>query len=158
MASEGAGLGRHDLSPHGSSAILLPLTPHAPGLARRTIEERLADALAPDVLYDAELLVSELVTNSLQHAHLHRGDSIELGIRVDPEEHVARIEVSNRGSGFEQQLVPAAPSAVGGRGLQLVDQIASSCGVSQDPGTVVWSELNTHNHRQKRGPPSPPSF
>src|SRR6266496_1221561 len=155
MAWEGADLGRRDVSARGSNTILLPLTPHAPELARRAIEEHLADVLAPDVLYDAELLVSELVTNSLQHAHLHSGDSIELVMRLDPDEPVARVEVSNRGKGFEQHPAPAAPSAVGGRGLQLVDQIASRWGVIQDRGTVVWFELITRNHRQKRGPPSP---
>lgn len=85
----------------GEIQIRLPPSSEAPRLARRAVEERLADAVAAPVLDDAKLLLSEIVTNSVQHAKLEPDGWIELTLRVDGASGVVRVEVSDPGVGFE---------------------------------------------------------
>jgi two-component sensor histidine kinase len=112
-------------------------------MARRAIQEKLGDDLEPATLYDALLMVSELVTNSMQHARLDSGDTIELSIRLNVSSGVARVEVSDPGPGFEAHVSRARLSSSGGRGLSLVAQLAVRWGVKTNGTTVVWFELPT---------------
>ncbi len=95
----------------------------------------------PAAIYDAQLLVSELVTNSLHHADLGPDASIRVAIELDDRSGVVRVEVSDPGPGFAQDPSAAELSAVGGRGLHLVQQIARRWGVTRRGATVVWFEL-----------------
>jgi serine phosphatase RsbU (regulator of sigma subunit)/anti-sigma regulatory factor (Ser/Thr protein kinase) len=111
--------------------------------ARNALEE-LRFRVSKDVLDDARLLVSELVTNSVRHAGLTRGDHVALRVDLEPE-HV-RIEVADPGAGFE--LADARAYAAereglpGGWGLRLVEEVADRWGVERDdPGARVWFEL-----------------
>jgi len=95
---------------------------------------------APDEAVDrVELLVSELVTNSIVHGELRADDSVELNIRLRPE--VARVEVSDPGSHFE----PGSGPTPGGRsryGLYLVERMADRWGMRElDRGKVLWFEV-----------------
>ncbi len=76
--------------------------PDSPAAARRALGD-LADHLPPRRLQDAQLLVSELVTNAIRHAGLHDGDTITLS--VEASDRALRIEVSDPGPGF----APAEP-------------------------------------------------
>src|SRR4051812_22421242 len=49
-------------------AVGLPCDARAPGAARIVVAQRLHDRVAADVLQRAQLLVSELVTNSVRHS------------------------------------------------------------------------------------------
>lgn len=111
----------------------LPRDERAPAAARRALDE-LCPPLDPLRREDARLLVSELVTNSVTHGH---GDSVV--ILIDAElPGVLRCEVIDDGGGF----VPRARGerTVGGWGLDLVEQLASSWGV-REGSTHVWFEL-----------------
>ncbi|HEX3975252.1 MAG TPA: ATP-binding protein [Solirubrobacteraceae bacterium] len=106
---------------------------HAPAAARHAMRESCA-GYSPDTTDTARLLVSELVTNSVQHGE---GDTVTLLIdsrRPD----VLRCGVIDGGSGF----VPVAPAdrAAGGWGLRLVERLSSVWGVREDP-THVWFDL-----------------
>lgn len=83
---------------------------------------------------DLRLLISELVTNSVRHGD---GDSVVVLLDADVPG-TLRCEVIDDGTGF----VPRArqPDAIGGRGLDLVEQLASSWGV-REGSTHVWFEL-----------------
>ncbi len=76
--------------------------PDSPAAARRALGD-LADHLPRRRLQDAELLVSELVTNAIRHAGLDDGDTITLS--VEASDRALRIEVSDPGPGF----APAEP-------------------------------------------------
>ena len=110
-------------------------------MARRAVEQCLGEAARPADIYLAQLLVSELVTNSLHHGNLSPDDSIELSVEVDGDSGVVKVEVSDPGPGFAPDPAAAELSAVGGRGLHLVQQVARRWGVKRGRATVVWFEL-----------------
>jgi len=117
----------------------------AAGVARHTVAG-LAPFLDPGVAENAELLVSELVTNSVRHAGLPSEASIEFSVRASPE--VLMVEVADGGQGFDH-AAPHRPRAVAGSasasgwGLFLVDRIADRWGAVQSNGeTRVWFELS----------------
>src|SRR5207248_4099883 len=122
----------------------LPASPLAAGAARRAVAG-LAPFLDPGVAENAELLVSELVTNSIRHAGLPAEASIEFTVRASPD--ALMVEVADAGHGFDEGA-PARPRVVAGSacasgwGLFLVDRIADRWGAVQVEGeTRVWFEL-----------------
>lgn len=112
-----------------------PRDEHAPASARRAVDD-LHGVLDDGALEDARLLISELVTNSVQHGN---GDNVVVVIDSGLPD-TLRCEVIDDGGGF----VPRARQerAVGGWGLELVEQIASSWGV-REGSTHVWFDLPT---------------
>jgi PAS domain S-box-containing protein len=114
-----------------SSTTLAPV-PQSAGAARRFVAQLLAgrDPMVVDV---ATLLVSEVVTNALLHAHTD--------IEVRCRRFGGGIHVSVRDS---NPLMPArrvyAEDASTGRGLGLVEALATTYGVLAVPGDgkVVW--------------------
>ena len=107
-------------------------------MGRRELEQlqRYADRAVVD---EIQLLVSELVTNSLKHAGLRPEDSIE--VRVDVHPRAIRVTVGDPGPGFQSALL--SPGANGsGWGLLLVERIADGWGVNRTGnGTEVWFEV-----------------
>ena len=106
----------------------------------------LAPYLDPDVAENAELLVSELVTNSVRHAGLPEEATIEFSVRASAE--VLMVEVADAGQGFDHTTTPRPRAVAGmaeasGWGLFLVDRIADRWGaVQMDGETRVWFELS----------------
>jgi integral membrane sensor domain MASE1/anti-sigma regulatory factor (Ser/Thr protein kinase) len=107
--------------------------------ARRAVQELEAE-LDPELLTNVSLLVSELVTNSIRHAETTTPASIELQARVLADR--VRVEVRDRGPGFEPK--PQAPHrrSRSGWGLYLVDQVADRWGVTRGDGTGAWFEID----------------
>jgi anti-sigma regulatory factor (Ser/Thr protein kinase) len=114
--------------------VELPRARVAPGDARRALRRLCADHVEADLLGDAELLVSELVTNAIRHGE---GD-IRLCARVDDDRLV--VEVIDEGSGFEYALRRQDFEQIGGWGLDIVDDLSSRWGVHEGT-THVWFEL-----------------
>jgi anti-sigma regulatory factor (Ser/Thr protein kinase) len=84
---------------------------------------------------DAELLVSELVTNAVLHARSATRVTIE---RDDTR---VRISVCDD-SPARPRLRDYGPDAVTGRGLVIVDRLARRWGVDpSDAGKCVWFEI-----------------
>jgi anti-sigma regulatory factor (Ser/Thr protein kinase) len=105
----------------------------------------LAPFLDPTVAENAELLVSELVTNSLRHAGLPPTGGIEFSLRATAE--VLMVEVADAGRGFDddgpaRSRPEAGSDRASGWGLFLVEHIADRWGaVQMDGETRVWFEL-----------------
>ena len=110
--------------------------PDAPRLARWWLGDLLRRHHLEHDLHDAVLLASELATNAVLHAR----SAFEVAVSTD-DDHL-RIEVSDNDPGVPQvQWVPAG--ATSGRGLLIVETLASAWGVSptEGGGKTVWFEL-----------------
>lgn len=119
--------------------IGLPAGSRAPGAARSHVGHHLRGQAPRRVITDAQLVVSELVTNSLEHAGMIRDDL--LGLTIELGHGVVRLEVEDPGSRGE--IVPRGPDLVtgGGFGLNVVVAVAARWGVIRDRTTRVWAEL-----------------
>jgi anti-sigma regulatory factor (Ser/Thr protein kinase) len=117
-----------------------PGGPDAPARARYALLA-LNGTLA-EVRDTVRLLVSELISNSVLHAGADDESTIEL--RVVTGERGTRVEVEDRGPGFEP--VPVEPDLEngGGFGLFLVDQLADRWGVEPERPSRVWFEVDRH--------------
>jgi len=114
----------------------------APSRARRAMRSELESVLEADLLDQATLLVSELVTNSVRHGGLRPDQEIELIVRASPEQ--LRVEVAEPGAGFEAEPGPRPrrEGPAGGWGLYLVDRLSSAWGVEGEGVTRVWFEMD----------------
>lgn len=124
-----------------ASIVLLPYTPSSVSTARWHLVTDLRSAgVCAQSAGDAALVVSELLSNAILHATPLPGRWIEVSWAVAGES----VEVAVRDGGGPTAPHPAYPSlsAVGGRGLTIVDQLASRWGVrSSEVGTTVWAVL-----------------
>ena len=113
----------------------LPAHPASAGLARRLIEEVLEDVVPGEVLENAQLLVSEVVTNAIVHA---RSD---IGLTVSLVREFVRVEVADH-SPHLPVLKQCDDDSVTGYGLDLVARLAADCGVvTHEAGKAVWFTL-----------------
>jgi serine/threonine-protein kinase RsbW len=121
-------------------AIALTVTADldAPSAARAAVVDGLGGRVADDVLSDARLLVSELVTNSVRHAGLAADGVVHVGAKVT--DGMLRLEVHDAGTGGT--VAPRTPNREGGFGLHLVEALAHRWGVTREGFTRVWIELD----------------
>jgi anti-sigma regulatory factor (Ser/Thr protein kinase) len=119
--------------------------PTAPARARTAL--RSLDRTLGELRDDADLLVSELVTNSVVHAH---ADLVELRATADPEG--IHIEVSDPGPGFSRSEARREPSRTGdgGYGLNIVHQLSHRWGVKRNGRARVWLEIDRSSPRAGR--------
>jgi anti-sigma regulatory factor (Ser/Thr protein kinase) len=101
----------------------------------------LGDGLSSASLREAELLVTELVTNAVRHGGLSEDDVVVMGVRLNGR--ILRVEVTDGGPGFDPALaLERDPEATGGWGLLLVSRIARRWGVVRGTPNVAWFELD----------------
>jgi anti-sigma regulatory factor (Ser/Thr protein kinase)/anti-anti-sigma regulatory factor len=115
-------------------------TPDAPSAARRRLAEACAEWGIPDMIENAVIVVSELVSNAVQHAGTdivvraaRRGDYLHVSVRDDdPTPPMAPDATAGPGSPLDER----------GRGLRLVGVHTAAWGshVSAD-GKTVWATL-----------------
>ena len=105
------------------------------GIARACVKDALAGH--PDSVRDvAILLADELVTNALVHGE---GD---IGLRVDVSQGAVRVDVFDEAQGAPV-IRKVTPGHTHGRGMRIVDSLASSWGVDELPsGKNVWFRLD----------------
>ena len=92
------------------------------------------------VLQDMNLLVTELVTNSVRHADAAAHEPVHVEVSVAGD-HVF-VAVEDGGSGFEPKPRSAHSPRDSGWGLHLVERLSSRWGVLSDGRTRVWLELS----------------
>ena len=119
--------------------LLLDGRPDAIPRARQAIGE-LEPELEPAVVANLGLLVSELVTNSVRHANTPGSAAVELRMTASSER--VRVEVSDRGPGFDAIVQEPERDSRSGWGLYLVDQLADRWGVRDGHRTAVWFEID----------------
>jgi anti-sigma regulatory factor (Ser/Thr protein kinase) len=110
-------------------------SPDAPSEARAALR-RAHPELPPELMQVVALLTSELVANAVTHA---AAESVGIRFAVMPD--CIRVEVADRGPGFDHRPGKPDPSGVGGWGLHLVDELSSRWGVTDGPGARVWFEI-----------------
>jgi anti-sigma regulatory factor (Ser/Thr protein kinase) len=114
----------------------IPRDSTAPSAARCAIEA-LNDCIAPDVVPDVKLLVSELITNSVKY-----GGEGEVTLKVEAEDpRKLRVEVIDQGVGFVPVPRDRPATDVGGWGLHLVRTLSNRWGVYEG-STHVWFEID----------------
>jgi len=124
-------------------ACWLPRHRKSPGAARQELRCFLADH--PDsenLLPTGELLLSELVTNAIQHARTARGRLIQIRFRLACG--LLRIEVHDADNG-KPALRDATDHDEAGRGLLLVHELAQSWGCCPRRGGIgkfVWCHIS----------------
>jgi len=106
-------------------------------MARAHVADACRGRLSPEATEAARLLVSELVTNCVLHAH----SIITLAVDCD-DSHIA-VAVSDDGDGLPRMRDDVADTDTGGRGLHLVAALAGEWGIQPgaDGGKVVWFRL-----------------
>lgn len=136
-------------------------SPRSAALVRRLLHAQLQDVGAPvDLIDDAALVVTELIANSARHARPQRDRTIT--VEWCYEGGVADIRVTDGGGGRPPRPRRVGPDEESGRGLTIVDALASAWGVDNgDDATTVWARLDgvdragPETMRAQRRPPIP---
>lgn len=129
-----------------TASLRLPPEPTAPRQARQFLREELvAWGIDEEVVETAQLCLSEVVTNAVNHAHT------VADVRLSLLDQVLTVLVRDRGA--EGEVVSPEPVraddelAVYGRGLMLVEALTDRWGSERDAGgTTVWFALDL-DHR-----------
>lgn len=129
-------------SPATEATWQLPHTPRSAPHARELLRTQLTDwKIDGEVAETAELLLSELVTNSLRHASTPPGR--EIGLRFATYDGRLRVEVADANNCWPTPR-QASPEDEGGRGLTLVQALAERwgcCPRRHGIGKATWVEL-----------------
>ena len=110
--------------------------PRSSAAARRVVE-RLEPELDAETLANLRLLVSELVTNAIEHVPGDEDIAITVGVRDGR----VRVEVTDAGPGFTHRARRSGDPQGSGWGLHFVALIADSWGAQPGEGGSVWFEM-----------------
>jgi anti-sigma regulatory factor (Ser/Thr protein kinase) len=132
-----------DLPPQPGLKRTLPARPGSPAEARRAVA---ALALPEETRQNLELVVSELVTNSVRHAgnsaHDPTGIDDAIDLQLTHTDGEVQVTVRDRGPGFSMPNGSRGPPLEGGLGLVVVEVLSKAWGVHRDnAGCTVWSVL-----------------
>lgn len=118
----------------------LPSQASSPGEAR-ALACACAEDLDAEALIALELIVSELVTNAVQHG------VGEITLSLAPTDDGIRVGVHDHGGGVPEPRA-SDPRATGGRGLRLVELLSAGWGVAPtgDSGKTVWAQVAETAH------------
>lgn len=125
--------------------------PRCVGLARVELRKAMTVWGLTDIADSAVLVLSELLTNTVRHAHVAPGREIETWYQRRAKG--LRIEVHDADD-VSPKLSPDAPASVGGHGLALVVALADRWDVSDrigHGGSSVWAELDFPTQSHPRG-------
>ena len=133
-----------------SAEAVVALDTRAPGAARNLVVKCLHGQVGAPALADAQLLVSELVTNSLRHGGAPI-DEVVVSVELMP----AWFRVGVQDSGSAAVIAPQPPDLDRGDGfgLNLVQMLSERWGVERiaGGGTQVWAQLARTPQVSKNG-------
>ena len=99
------------------------------------------------VIDEAEIVVSELVSNSIRHARPLADGNLRVHWKVKAG--VVEVEVTDGGSESTPRPAPRTIWAPSGRGLRIVRSLAHEWGVTEDrSGSTVWASLGGPSRRR----------
>lgn len=121
------------------SQTQLPDDARAPALARAFLRDAACETHHARVVDEAELLVSELVTNAV----LHGAPPITMRVECDGSNGL-RVSVTDNNP-EPARVRQAGPADESGRGMRLVDVISDDWGIEprSDVGKDVWFRLRS---------------
>ena len=130
----------HTVSPPHGYELRIALDTGAPGAARDFVVACLERRVVASALDSAQLIVSELVTNSFRHSGAPM-DEVIISVALMPDR--LRIGVQDSGTDAVIAAQPADPVTGGGFGLNLVQMLSQRWGVERlaGGGTQVWAQL-----------------
>ncbi|MCX4964965.1 ATP-binding protein [Streptomyces sp. NBC_00654] len=123
--------------------LVFPRDPRGPRIARTTLRAVLGAHELVELSYRAELLTSELTTNSVRYA---QGPA---GVRLQWRHPVLRISVWDLSPDLPRPYTPpAGPDAEAGRGMAILELVADrwgGCAIGEGElgsgGKTIWFEL-----------------
>ena len=124
-----------------TSVVLLPSTPASVSIARKKLTADLSAAgVYGEAAGDAALVISELLSNSIKHAWPLPGEKVRAAWMVD--DGLVEVQVSDGGGPTRPRQDYPPISALGGRGLGIVERLSDDWGIRADEtGQTVWAVL-----------------
>jgi anti-sigma regulatory factor (Ser/Thr protein kinase) len=131
--------------------VLLPYEPASVSAARWRLVADLSEAgVGGPAAGDAALVMSELLSNAIRHARPLPGLTVQAAWTLT--NGWLEIAVSDGGASTLPHAARLPLSAVGGRGLTIVEHLSMSWGIrTSDWGTTVWAVLAAPHGRPKVG-------
>lgn len=125
-----------------AGTVLLPWAPASVAVARQRVAADLSAAgIFEAAVGDAVLVVSELLSNAIRHARPLPGANIQVAWALGDD--AIEVAVSDGGAATTPARAHASVSALGGRGLDIVEYLACRWGIrSDDSGQTVWAVLS----------------
>lgn len=116
--------------------LTVPFQAPSASLVRSELKQWLADkGFRGETVDDARVVVSELVGNSVRHAHPLPANRLVVSWAVDGNDLV--ISVTDGGAGTSPHPISAADTAVSGRGLSIVEALVEHWWVEDDRGATT---------------------
>jgi anti-sigma regulatory factor (Ser/Thr protein kinase) len=138
-AAAGMGSSRTVRVPWRASAL--------PGIRRVIVDDLRARDLAPELVDEAEMVVSELVANAVRHARALPDGTVRVHWKVKGP--VVEIDVTDGGGDTTARPAPRSTWAHAGRGLRIVRSLAHEWGVQEErDGHTVWVALGGPSRRR----------
>jgi anti-sigma regulatory factor (Ser/Thr protein kinase) len=133
----------------GSKTIRVSWRAASVGSVRRSLVEDLeARGVSPAVIEEAEIVVSELLSNAIRHARPLSDGNLRVHWKVKAG--VVEVEVTDGGGESAPRPAPRTLWAPSGRGLRIVRSLAHEWGVTEDrDGSTVWASLGGPSRRRR---------
>jgi anti-anti-sigma regulatory factor/anti-sigma regulatory factor (Ser/Thr protein kinase) len=114
----------------------VPIAVAALSIARRLIREECLAWQLPELIDDAELIITELVSNAVVHG------AAPVALTFTLREHFLHMSVHDGSPVLPKRVLPDPDTGAGGRGLLLVDAVAAGWGTTPvADGKAVWATL-----------------
>ncbi len=124
-----------------SATVLVPHVSSSVRWARTRLAEDLVNCGVPrTVVDDAVLVLSEVLSNALKHARPLASGQVRVSWQLC--DGALELQVTDGGGPTRPHTTAPSLSALGGRGLGIVDNLAADWGVREAPGeSTVWVTL-----------------
>jgi serine/threonine-protein kinase RsbW len=128
--------------------LRVPADASSVGKVRKEIVADLGNRDLPeDLVGEAEIVASELLTNAVRHARPLSDGTIRVRWKIRGD--VVEVEVTDGGGATVPRPAPRTVWLSSGRGLRIVRAMAHEWGVTEDrTGNVVWATLGGPSRRR----------